>query len=154
MYTYIHSRNSIQKLLNDGFHQKTAVISFFDPENGFHDDNYKKVDYSSATDRVFYVCAWDIDLTELQEFGLDYGSFLPQADDLAQFIYQAKADDFDIICQCEYGESRSAGCAAAIRQHFYKDGIEIFADYRYCPNRLVYHKVLEALERYSFKIAV
>ena len=52
----------------------------------------------------------------------------------------------DIICQCEYGQSRSAGCAAAIREHFYSDGIKIFADYRYYPNQLVYNKVFDALE--------
>ena len=37
----------------------------------------------------------------------------------------------DIICQCEHGQSRSAACAAAIKEHFEKSGIEVFADYRY-----------------------
>ena len=67
---------------------------------------------------------------------------------MAEFIYSAKADGYDIICQCEYGESRSSGCAAAILENFYKNGISVFADYRYYPNQVVYHKVLEALEKF------
>ena len=69
--------------------------------------------------------------------------------DLAEFIFNAKKEGKDIICQCEYGESRSSGCAAAIHEYFYKDGIKIFADYRYYPNQMVYHKVYDALEKYG-----
>jgi len=70
---------------------------------------------------------------------------------LAEFIYTAKADGLDIICQCEYGESRSSACAAAILEHFQKTGISIFADYRYYPNQVVYHKVFDALEKLNKK---
>ena len=73
----------------------------------------------------------------------------PEVDDLAEFIFNAKKEGKDIICQCEYGESRSSGCAAAIHEYFYKDGIKIFADYRYYPNQMVYHKVYDALEKYG-----
>ena len=83
----------------------------------------------------------------LDEFNLTYDTYLPEADKLAEFIYDAKKMGFDIICQCEYGQSRSAGCAAAIREHFYGDGIKIFADYRYYPNQLVYNKLYDALEK-------
>ena len=34
---------------------------------------------------------------------------------------------------------------------FYGTGISIFADYRYYPNQVVYHKILEALEAYKGK---
>ena len=44
------------------------------------------------------------------------------------------------------GCARSAACAAAIREHFYGEGIEIFADYRYYPNQLVYNKLKAALD--------
>ena len=56
------------------------------------------------------------------------------------------AEGYDIICQCEYGQSRSAACAAAIKEHYGKRGIEIFADYRYYPNQLVFNKLLCALK--------
>ena len=58
-------------------------------------------------------------------------------------------DFADIICQCEYGESRSSGCAAAIHEYFYKNGIDVFADYRYYPNQMVYHKVYDVLKKYG-----
>ena len=67
---------------------------------------------------------------------------------MAEFIYSAETEGYDIICQCEYGESRSSGCAAAILEHFYKNGISVFADYRYYPNQVIYHKVLESLEKF------
>ena len=85
----------------------------------------------------------------LDEFGLDEESYLKEADELAEFIYRAKAAGLDIICQCEHGQSRSAGCAAAILEHFSGRGIDIFANYSYYPSKLVYKRVLGALARYS-----
>ena len=45
------------------------------------------------------------------------------------------------------GQSRSAACAAAILEFYEKNGISIFADYRYYPNQLVFNKVKKALEK-------
>lgn len=73
----------------------------------------------------------------------------PLASELAEFICSAVKDGLDIICQCEYGESRSAGCAAAILEHFERNGISIFADFRHYPNKLVYHKLMEKLKPLS-----
>jgi hypothetical protein len=47
------------------------------------------------------------------------------------------------------GITLTAACAAAILQHFEDRGIEIFADYRYDPNQLVYHKIFDALKNYK-----
>ena len=66
---------------------------------------------------------------------------------MAMFIVKAYNGGKDIICQCEYGQSRSAGCAAAILEYFYHSGISIFANYNYYPNQVVYHKVYDAIER-------
>ena len=125
----------------------TAVISFYDPPDrrGISED-YGPVDYSKVTNRLFQIPLHDIDIEVLGDYGLTYKSYLPLVNELAEFIYDAKKDGLDFICQCEYGQSRSAGCAAAIREHFCGDGIKIFADYRYYPNQLVYNKVFEALE--------
>ena len=149
MKIQIFSRCQIEELLREGFPEKTAVISFYDPETSrFLAEDYRPVDYKEKTDRLFQVSLHDIDLSVLPEYGLTYETYFPEADALAEFIYSAKADGYDIICQCEYGESRSSGCAAAILEHFYKNGISVFADYRYYPNQVVYHKVLEALEKF------
>lgn len=149
---YICSRKAVEKLFQNGFPENTAVISFYDPESSFHrGSDYRPVDYSGKADRVFQIPLHDIDLSVLPEFGLTYDSYFPEADKLAEFIYSEKKDGFDLLCQCEYGESRSSGCAAAILEHFYKTGITIFTDYRYYPNQVVYHKVFDALEKYKKK---
>lgn len=51
-----------------------------------------------------------------------------------------------IICQCEHGQSRSAAIAAAIMQYKYQNGIDIFSDDNYYPNKLVYRNVFNALD--------
>lgn len=148
----VYSRRAIEKLIQEGFPAKTAVVSFYDPETSGHiTKDYRPVDYQGRTNRLLRVPLLDIDLSILPDFGLSYDTYFPEADYVAKFIYSAKEDGYDIICQCEYGESRSSGCAAAILEHFYGTGISVFADYRYYPNQVVYHKVLDALKEYSGK---
>lgn len=147
MKVEIYSRKAIEKILEKNFPRNTAVISFYDPPGKLRNKDYKPVDYKGRAERLFQVAIHDIDLTVLPDFGLNYETYFPEADRLGKFIYQAKNDGLDIICQCEYGESRSSGCAAAILEHFFKTGIFVFADYRYYPNQVVYHKVFEALEK-------
>lgn len=64
---------------------------------------------------------------------------------LSAFVYQHIDDTDTLICQCEYGQSRSPACAAAIMEHFFGDGNAIWTDPRYHPNRWVYLKTLTAL---------
>lgn len=154
MNVSIYSRKAIEQLLSANFPNNVAVISFCDPVDCCKSVIHTPVDYTGKTDRVVHVAIHDIDLSVLPEFGLTYETYFPEADSVAEFIYSAKRDGMDIICQCEYGKSRSSGCAAAILEHFYKNGISIFADYRYYPNQVVYHKVFDALENYKRKMVV
>ena len=71
---------------------------------------------------------------------------------IADFVFAHKDETDILICQCHYGQSRSTGCAAAITQYYYGNGIDIFADDRYYPNKLVYRKVLAALNEYRIKV--
>lgn len=141
----ICSRQTIEQLLKGDFPKNTAVISFSDPTGG--DYARAPVVFGEKVKYVFKVAIHDIDLSVLPEFGLTYETYFPEADSLAKFILDMKNAGMDIICQCEYGESRSAGCAAAILEYFYGNGISIFADYRYYPNQVVYHKVYDALKK-------
>ena len=79
-------------------------------------------------------------------------TYFPEAQALAEFIICAERDGLDILCQCEYGQSRSAACAAAIKEYFFGNGITVFADYRYYPNQLVFNKVYDALRRVGNEI--
>ena len=142
----IYSKKAIKELMDKGFPQNTAAISFYTPNNKW-EGMQTPVNYRGICNNVFYVGIPDIDIEILADYGYTYDTYLAEADELARFIYEAKADGLDIICQCDYGQSRSAACAAAILQHFEGRGIEVFADYRYYPNQLVYHKVFDALEK-------
>lgn len=144
----ILSKNNIEKAIMKGIKDKTAIISFSDPVYKKRiDKSYRTVDFSQTNCRVFKVAVLDVDIQYLKDYELDYSSFFPEANDLAKFIKQAYNDGYDIICQCDYGQSRSAGCAAAIREYYYKDGIKIFKDYRYYPNQLIFNKVYKALKK-------
>lgn len=145
----IYGREAIEELLQKNFPDNVAVISFYDPPTKGNNFFIPPVDYSDKTKRVFQIAINDIDLECLGEYGFDFETYFTEAEELAEFIYAAKADGLDIICQCEYGQSRSAACAAAILEHFNKNGISIFADYRYYPNQLVYNKIFGALEAYK-----
>lgn len=140
----IYSRKAIKELIANDFPQNTAVISFYTPQSNRNDKEIR-IDYSGVCDRIFYVGVPDIDIEILSDYGYSYETYFSEADKLAKFIHEARADDLDIICQCDYGQSRSAACAAAILQYYERRGIDVFADYRYYPNQLVYHKVFDAL---------
>ncbi|MFR5875600.1 MAG: hypothetical protein ACLUFN_03835 [Eubacterium sp.] len=145
MNVSIYSREEIEKLIDNDFPKNTAVISFYDPK-GIRSDNLSPVDYKNQAEMVYQVAVYDIDIDVLEDYNLTFDTYLPEAKEIAEFIYQAKEKGLDIICQCQYGQSRSAGCAAAILEHFEKNGISIFADYRYYPNQVIYHKIFDALE--------
>lgn len=143
----IMSRTVMERMMAADFPDNTAVVSFYDPKTKRNPADYKPIDYSGICDRVFPIALHDIDLEILGEYGMTFDTYFPQADDLARFIISAVSDGCDIICQCEYGQSRSAACAAAIQEFFDRSGIEVFADYRYYPNQLVFNKLLAALRR-------
>ena len=149
----ICSRKAIEKLLSQGKIENTAIISFHDPvgRGRRHLEDYEPIDFTGKCDRVMQIALHDLDPEALSDFDLTVDTYFPEANKLAEFIYKAKDEGLDIICQCEYGQSRSAGCAAAILQHFSKNGIDVFTDYRYYPNQLVYHKVFDALIKTQVK---
>ena len=140
----IHSRDSIQELIERGFPEHTAVLSFYDPQTGHHEGS-TPVDYTDLTDRVFQIPLENLRIDELEAHGLTYEEYFSEAEDMAEFVFAAIRDGYDIICQCEDGCCVSAGCAAALHEFFTADGVFIFADYRYHPSRMVFHKVYNAL---------
>ena len=150
MKVTIYSREALEGLLEKGRLEGAAVISFYDPicRNPRRLADYSPVKLTGKCEAAMQIALHDLDPESLSEVGLTVETYFPEADALAEFIYKAREAGLDIICQCEYGQSRSAGCAAAILQHFTQNGIDIFADYRYYPNQLVYHKVIDALEKY------
>ena len=144
MKVSIFSRAGIQPLIDGEFPANTAVVSFHSPA-GMKAADYAPVEYRGRAARLMYVCAPDLDIDALPRSGLCYETFMPEADALAAFIHQAVADGMDVICQCDFGQSRSAACCAAILEYYERRGIEIFANYACYPNQMVFNRVLEAL---------
>ncbi len=158
----IHSIESIEKRGNLPFTPHTSLISIGDFDAPPPKLRYKP---EHILRLVFDDITWDearerLDLLDIAKYPdeklitllADYGIHMindHQAERIAEFIHKYIDITDVLICQCHYGESRSAGCAAAIAEYFYGNGITIFADDRYYPNKMVYHKVLEALRNYE-----
>ena len=143
----IHSRESIERLIANSFPPNTAIISFNDPLYENIHDNIPPIDFKGEYERIFRLTLPDIDIDSLEDYGYSIHTYFTESDTLAEFIRKAHNDGLNIICQCEYGESRSSGCAAAILEHYEKNGISIFSDYRYYPNKLIYNKLLHSLRK-------
>ena len=150
MEVSVFSRKMIENLISDNkFPENTAVISFCDPALKHRYKDYKLVNYNGVCDDVFYVEVDDLDLDVLESKGYTYDTFFPEADEVAEFVYEIYNKNMDLICQCEYGQSRSAGCAAAVLEHFFRSGIWIFANYDYYPSQIIFNKMYDALEKYK-----
>lgn len=132
----ICSRRTAEKILQGQFPEHTAVISFYNPPYAYENSTAcSPVDYTGKAERVFQI-ALD-----------DFQTSMPEAADLAKFIDAAISDGLNIICQCESGQNRSAGCAAAILEHYYHTGQSVFSNDRYHPDEMIYYKVLDALDK-------
>lgn len=152
MKILIMSRRAIEKMAEQAFPDNTAVISIAD-----YGDEFAVL--KNAPAYVHRIAFDDVDndviVDELGTNGTDaeieavekkYHMFSrEQAAAIAEF-YASIGDKAELlICQCEHGQSRSAAVAAAILEYKSKRGINIFADDRYYPNKVVFRRVLEAL---------
>ena len=149
----IESRESIEERAGEPFPAHTALISIADADADFivlkNNPEYLlqlKFDDISADILEEIIKSHPAIKEAMQAAKMLHWFSDEQAEETAAFIMTAADKAELIICQCEYGQLRSAGIAAAIMQFFSNDGIEIFADERYYPNKLVYKKVLAALQ--------
>ena len=113
------------------------IISFYDEDRPDVQGIFPKAN-------VFQYEVRDIDHEELSAFGLSYEDYWPGAKEIAGLDLQKYPR---IICQCECGESRSAGCAAALAEFFDHSGINYFSDYNLYPSKLIYHRLMDELNK-------
>ena len=152
-YIEILSREELEKALNDGCVIKDDGIVCFGDLDGdavisFCDTDKEPVDLSRTKADHIVIMADDLDDDEIDDRYNDSSSgsaYFAEADDAAEFIIRAVAAKKRIICQCEYGMSRSAGCAAAIYEFFMGTGIRVFADRKLCPSVAVFNRLYKAL---------
>ncbi len=91
----------------------------------------------------------DVEETQTRFLGRGPESFLhvtpEQATQIAEFARRWVGQVPLMVVHCEGGISRSAAAAAAISRYF--NGVDSFFFEHYVPNRLVYRRVLEALQQ-------
>lgn len=152
MKILIRSRKSIEKMSKSPFTKGTALISITDA-------NDSPVNLENQPDFLLRLAFDDVDndvfadepidkLTQEERIEMEkkYNMLSEeQADKIASFYETNKDNISTLICQCEHGQSRSAAVAAAILEFRSRRGIQIFADDRYYPNKVVYRKVFAAL---------
>lgn len=155
----IHSIKSIEDKSMLAWPPRTSLISIGDPDAPppkllHKPDHILRLVFDDITieevKEEFKLPGWVGDsVQKLTELLKQHNTFLfdeAMALRTAKFIYDHHDETDLLICQCHYGQSRSAGFAAAISEHFCGNGIEVFANEQYCPNKLVYHKMMVALE--------
>jgi predicted protein tyrosine phosphatase len=162
MIIKIYSFEAIEKLAKSPFPEKTALISIGDPgddpPNLMHKPEHMlRLEFDDISlDELFAftsevtpeLITEDLIMKKLER--KKFKIFTNEhAKKIAAFIMPLKSEIDLLICQCEYGVSRSAGCAAAISEYFYKNGIDIFADYYYLPNKRVYNETFKALREFD-----
>ena len=139
----ICNRRELEKKDKVGFLANTSVISITDVgeppvmliNTPQHILNLSFDDINSKADSFY----------DSRRFTLNLFS-KEQAEQLAAFVYEYKDETEHFICQCRWGYSRSAAVAAALREHFYNDGMKIFLDEQYYPNIYVFRQTLKALD--------
>lgn len=140
----IYSRDKLENLSKNPFSPNTSLISIYDT------DDTPAILINQPAHRINLQFD-DVYINELDDS--DYSDFhfklfdSDYAKKIVDFVYKYKDETNLLICQCEYGESRSAAVAAAILEHFYGNGISIYSDERYCPNSFIYNILNKEFER-------
>ena len=156
MDVIIMSRRGIEERGRLPFSDNTAVISITDASYPFAELECQprhrlRLAFDDVDGDVFVdELGSHYSIAERQALERKYHMFSDeQARDIAVFYWDILLEGVEtIIIQCEHGQSRSAAVAAAIREFADGDGISIFADDRYYPNKLVYRKTLKALREH------
>ena len=128
------SREQAQEAVCEKDSPTTAIISI--------------TDVGSSPNKLYPV-DWLIGILELQFDDVESGGLncitKEQAEEIADFILNIHKKVERFIVHCEFGQSRSAGIAAAISEYFKKHDDGIFRSRKYNPNRTCYTYVLDAL---------
>lgn len=152
MKIQILSRKSIERLAENPFPMNTALVSITDYACDFAKLKNKpafllQIDFDDVdNDVIVDELGKNPTNEERQMIEAKYHMLnVEQAHQIAAFYHSVSKNVECFICQCEHGQSRSAAIAAAILEHRSRNGIKIFADDRYYPNKVVFRKVLAAL---------
>lgn len=157
----IESRKSITVRARIPFPEHTALISIADLDVEFAElknkpEYFLQLRFCDATKEIYEkeignerlegILGRKLTVAETFKLMTKYPINDEQATEIAAFVKSILGRAEVLICQCDYGVSRSAGVAAAVKQFLNGDGNKIFEDKCYEPNKLVYEKVLTAIK--------
>lgn len=149
----IKSRKAIERMALKPFPDNTALISIADYGSPFASLKNKPAfllqtafDDEPMADDFGEELGHEPTDEEKREIERKYHTLTEgKAREIADFYNSVKSSADLIICQCEHGQSRSAAIAAAFKEYSTHDGIAIFADDRYFPNKSIFRKILSLL---------
>ena len=151
MQVLIMSRAALMELAKDPFPPGTAVISITnsdaaDVELCHIPEQILRLKFDEVSDEIYEdFLGRKPTVREMHQLSARFHMLSDhQAQQLADFILSRNNQGI-LICQCEHGQSRSAGIAAAAVEYYLHRGVHIFADPRYCPNKYVFRKLLRNL---------
>ncbi|MGM9635092.1 MAG: hypothetical protein ACI3YE_02960 [Candidatus Avispirillum sp.] len=149
----ITNRIAVEKLAANPFPQKTALISITDYGSDFAELKNKPLHLCQVSfddvDNDVLIDELGRNATDAERKSTEEKYHMlseAQAAEIAGFYFSVRNEVDCLICQCEHGQSRSAAVAAAIMEYRSRKGISVFADDRYYPNKVVFRKVLAALQ--------
>jgi predicted protein tyrosine phosphatase len=131
---YILNRAEIEERAERLFPKDTAIISITDV-------GYEFASLKNKPSELLQLKFDDVDADEPINIITNR-----QAQKIAEFYHKVSKTAKRIICQCEHGQGRSAAIVAAILEYQSGNGIDIFANDQYFPNKVVFRKVLKALK--------
>ena len=144
----IMGREELMELAKEPFPRETSIISITDSDDPdvvleHQPERILRLKFDDVSDEIFEELLGR--KPTVREMHLISSRFHmlsnAQTQQMANFVLSTPSEG-TLICQCEYGQSRSAGVAAAVMEHYYRKGIHIFADARYYPNKHVFRKLL------------
>ncbi len=153
----IYSADRIIRRAKQPFAPRTTLISIGDPDMppprmDYRPDHVLRLEFDDVTEEL--IKSWlslpDLTGKELEEALVAHNTYLftqELAEKTAGFIRRHIPATDCFICQCEFGQSRSAAVAAAIAEYYFQKGQAIFSNPRYGPNPMVYSRLLAALKR-------
>lgn len=132
----VMNRANAKKFSYQQHDEKIAIISITDPEAAYNNFNR---DSQNGIIAILPMKFADVNRGDKDCITME------QAKKIANFVkrYIEQVDTF--LVHCEAGQSRSAGCAAAILKWSTGSDSLIYDNPRYTPNSTVYSYVLEAL---------
>ena len=151
MNVEIMGREALVELAKEPFPEGTSIISITNTDHAdvaleHQPDRMMHLKFDDVSDEIFEeLLGRKPNVREMHQIASRFHMLSnAQTQQMADFVLSMH-NEGTLICQCEHGQSRSAGVAAAVMEYYHQKGINIFADVRYYPNKHVFRKLLCSL---------